>query len=162
MQNVLGGLALGLVLALCGAVLAQGGPVPVVKEKLGSTDLSSTSINSTAHTDWIRVPQHRCVSLEIDYSNSSATAVHMSCETSDSTDTANGSGFDIHKLEDDSTAFRSKSDTHVWRNPVSGDEKWTWTVCNLPHRFINCYFDDGDGAGDASDTVTVKHVRSYP
>lgn len=158
-------LSLGAVLGalfVCSAVLASGPtPVKTYREPLSAVLIDGLAIDSTRYTGWIDVDDDACVSLEIAYTNSAAEAVTVSCETHDSASTANGSGFDLPKMEDSSTA--GTIDVYVpgiWSNAVSGNESWTFTVCRLPHRWINCYF-DGTGA-DPSDVITVRHVRQSP
>lgn len=152
--------ALIVVLALLIPSVASPQSVRMLKEDLSSAVINDLAINAARWTGWISVPYHRSVTLEVNYTWSAASAVTMRCETSDDTDTANDSGFDLHILSDSATAGTSNSNTHTWSNAVTASEKWTWTAANLPHNFINCVF-NGTGA-DGSDKVTVKHKRITP
>lgn len=144
-----------LSLLLCGvAVDARADYVTMKKESLSSARIDDLAISAARWTGWVEVQERRSLVLEIDYTWSAASAVTMRCETSDSAATANDSGFDLHILSDSATAGTSSSVTHTWSNAVSASEKWSWTVSNLPHNYVNCVF-NGTSA-DGSDKVTVK------
>lgn len=148
--------ATGLLLA----TVADAEYISMKKTIAKATSLSATAINSAAYTGWVQVQESRSVVMEVTYTNSAATAVTMTCETSDSASTANGAGFELHELLNSGTAGTSDSYSHTWSNAVAGDESWTWTVANLPHNYINCAF-LGTGA-DGSDVVTVKTKTVSP
>lgn len=143
--------------ALCGTAMAA--PIKMFKESRKATSLSATAINATAYTGWIRTNIFKSIALEINYTYSAATAVTMSCETSDDGSLANGAGFDIHVIESPVGGTMTTRPA-VWSNPVAASEKWTWTIDNLPQDYINCWF-DGTSA-DGSDTVTVVARRITP
>ena len=149
---------LALPLLLCGVTLfagtARADYVSIKKASLSSAVIDDLAINSARWTGWRAVDEDRSIAIEINYTWSAATAVTMRCETTDDASTANDSGFDLHILSDSATAGTSDSVTHTWSNAVSASEKWTWTVSNLPHNYINCVF-NGTSA-DGSDKVTVK------
>jgi hypothetical protein len=139
---------------------AATGPVPITRTALSSAVINGLAINSTRYTDFLPVSDKRSITFEIAYTYSAASAVTMSCETSDTQSTTDGAGFDLHILEDSATSGTSNSLPHVWSNAVAGDESWTWTLTNLPHDYVNCWF-DGTSA-DGSDTVIVKWKAATP
>ncbi len=151
--------ALLAVVAVLGAS-AYAGPLYVLKEAWKASSLSATAIDSTAYTGWMQTEQYRSMALEINFTRSAATNVTMSCETSDDATTTNGAGFDLHILSDTATVGTSESDPHVWRFTTSASAKWTWTVANLPHNYLNCWFDGA--SADGSDKVTVRYRRITP
>ena len=142
---------------VCGLLLASscyGGSYLNIQKETTATRMSAVAINSAAYTGWIPVPERRSVVLEINYTRSSGTAVTMTCQTSDSAATANGSGFDIHIITDGTPVGTSVSTPHTWSYTTSSSKKWTWTITNLPHDYINCALTAT--AGGAGDTVVVK------
>ena len=147
------GLILGAALAVSASARAAT-YVRMEKETLSSARIDDLAISAARWTGWLPVDERRSIVVEVAYTYSSATAVTMRCETSDSASTANDSGFDLHILNDSATAGTSSSVTHTWSNAVAASESWTWTVSNLPHNYINCVF-NGTAAG-AGDKVTVK------
>ncbi len=152
MLKRLQGIIFGVVLVACASAVA--GYVTMQKDTMSSAKIDDLAINSARWTGWIEVQERRSLVVEVSYTYSAASAVTMRCETSDDASTANDSGFDLHILSDSGTAGTSSSVTHTWENSVSASEKWSWTVSNLPHNYVNCVF-NGTGA-DASDKVTVK------
>lgn len=145
---------LGAVLVLAVPAARAQSYINIRKETLSAARINDLAINSARWTGWVSVPERRSIVIEVSYTWSAASAVTMRCETSDDNTTANDSGFDLPILSDSATAGTSDSYAHTWSNPVSASEKWSWTVSNLPHLYVNCVF-NGTGA-DADDKVTVK------
>ena len=126
-----------------------------------TTDISAATCAATRYTGWLQVPTSRSVALQILYNSDGtpgASAVTMTCQTSDDSSVANGAGYDVHILSDSGTVGTSTSTVHTWSNAVSDDENWTWTVANLPENFVNCAF----SCGDVNDLLTVKDKRISP
>ena len=130
------------------------------KQSLQAAVINDLAINASRWTGWILVIDKRSVTLEINYTWSAATAVTMRCETTDDASVANDSGWDLQIIEDSATSGTSNSFIHTWSNAVSASEKWSWSVSNLPHDYLNCKFDGT--AADGSDKVTVKYKGISP
>ncbi|HJW75358.1 MAG TPA: hypothetical protein VJ787_06765 [Thermoleophilia bacterium] len=126
-----------------------------------TTVISALAINTTRWTGWIEVAARRSVAFEINYTYSAATAVTMRCETSETAATANDAGYDLQMLSDSATAGTMNSATLIYSKTVSASGKWTWTVSNLPHSYINCAF-VGTGAPDANDKATIQYKAITP
>lgn len=153
-----------ILLALSAPGVAFAQQVSITKEALAATSVSASSCGgSTNWTGWVLVNKYRSVVWQTLFDGDASpatTAVTMRCETSDSAATSNDSGYDVHILSDSATAGTSDSVTHTWSNAVTADERWTWTVANLPHNYVNCLFTCTSGNSD--DTVTVHNKRITP
>lgn len=135
----------------------------VHKEPLSSAVIDGATMAAARWTGWVEVADDRTIAWEIFFDGDASpatTAVTMRCETSEDGTVANDAGYDVHILEASGTSGTSTSNTHTWSNAVTADEKWTWSVANLPHQYINCVFTGT--SGDANDVLTVKHKRISP
>jgi hypothetical protein len=122
------------------------------------TTLTAADISTAVWSGWLYAPESRSIAFEINFTRAvSATAVTMTCETANATSgamPANGSGYELHIIEDSSTSGTSNSFPHIWTYTTSTSKLWTWTVSNLPHSHLNCAFTATGGA--ATDVVTVR------
>lgn len=149
-----------VLLTVIAAAVAGAQTVKMWKQSLQAAVINDLAINASRWTGWILVIDKRSVTLEINYTWSAATAVTMRCETTDDASVANDSGWDLQIIEDSATSGTSNSFIHTWSNAVSASEKWSWSVSNLPHDYLNCKFDGT--AADGSDKVTVKYKGISP
>lgn len=150
---------------LCLAPLsARAEQVYINKTTLTATSLTAASCaGATNWTGWVPANVYRSIVWEIFFDadgSIATTGVTMRCESSDVNSTTADAGYDIHILSDSSTAGTSTSITHTWNNPVAADEKWSWTVTNLPESYVNCLFTCT--AGDSGDVITVKYKQVTP
>lgn len=158
-------LGVGLAALITAAVFvsaSHAASVQMQKEPLAGV-VAAAACNAASWTGWVDVSMYRSIVWELFFDGDASpatTAITMRCETSDDSSTANDGGYDVHILSDSATAGTSSSVTHTWSNPVSADEKWTWTVSNLPHNYVNCLFTCT--SGDSGDAITVKHKRITP
>lgn len=121
---------------------------------------SATAIDSAVWTGWMPVDSRRSIVLEITYTWNAGTAVTMVCESANPTLPANDAGFEVHQLSDSATVGTSTSVQHTWSNAVGASEKWTWTVSNLPHDYINCAITAT--GGNANDKAAVRYRGVSP
>lgn len=154
-------LALRALLVLAALAPAAAGAVTIeVKKQALITQFTAGAISTIRWTGWIEVSEWPSLAFQIDYTWSAGTAVTMRCETSDDPTIANDAGFDLHLVVESATPGTLDSYGLVLSNPVSAAEKWTWTVSNLPHGYINCGLTAT--GGDGSDVATVKRKRISP
>jgi hypothetical protein len=152
LMRYVAGALFGVVLVVAGVAASE--VITTVRDDnpaYWGTKIDDTAINSAAYTGWIRAANVNAVAFDIDYTNSAGTAVTMTCQTSDVSTTANGSGRDLHVLSISSGTATSTPIT--WSNAVAGNENWTWTVDNVPAPLLNCAFTAT--GGDGNDKVTV-------
>lgn len=142
------------------ASAARADYVSVKKETFAATSVAASTLASTRYTGWLPVQEKRSVVLEIAFTRSAATNVTMTCQSTNDTTTANGSGFDVHILGDSGTVGTSDSTPHTWRYTTSTTKKWSWTVSNLPHNYVNCAF--AGASGGSSDLLTVRYSGVTP
>lgn len=130
---------------LLAAVLALAAPSLSSAARIGSNQVVSydCTVSSVACTslqmdtsktfDAINVEGLDAIAVLLDYTYDSGTYVTMTCAGSD---TSSGRYRDIQVLS--YTGATAASDSHVWSQPVSGDEYWPWIVPVYIHKYMKC------------------------
>ena len=150
---LMGSLVLGQVGSFSdGPISHKDGPAYVSSSGAAFTTLA---INTAKTTDPIKIKGYRWVKFQITYAFGAATAVNMTCQTSE--DGATGWS-DIHVLQYASFPTATSAPA-VWSYPAGAAKSWEWTV---PVRavFLRCTF-VGTGSPTASDTLTVVARAGY-
>ena len=141
---------LALALVASTAVAADG---PTRINLALGTKLSAIALNGAASTRTISLNSlegYTHAAVFIDYTNSAATAVTMTCSARyDSTDSTD---YQLHAC-DGSTTPTLTCGPKVWSNAVSGDEAWVWHVPLLAQNLVCVLAGTSAGAGDL---VTVR------
>ena len=115
---------------------------------VGGTAFTTLALDASKTTDALQVGGWRFVNFNLAHVNSTATAVTMYCEGSDS---GAAPWFRIQGLALSAGTFTSSDVT--WSNAVTGNENWPWRVNTQAYKYVRCVFDSTGGGG--SDTLTA-------
>ena len=139
-----------MALLLAPSLHAKTGSKPVLTFGCTASAVAcnSLALNASKTTDAIDVGGLEWITLTFDYTNDSATAITMTCATSD---TATGTFRTIQALVPSGATLAS--DTLTWSQAVAGDENWSWTVGIYAESYFQCTI--SATAASVDDTITI-------
>lgn len=149
------GIAAAACMALClpGDSKADGPGVSLEYDVLVSGSAFTTqAMDASKTTDGNIVRGLTFVTFHVEHTNDSATDIRMSCESSfDGTSW----GF-VQVLAPVPATGIADSVPFIWKQDVSGDEDWPWTVGILGYVYLRCTFSATGGVSADKLTVTAR------
>lgn len=162
------------VLVLLAALAAP--PLPATNvyatHDLGSAAvISAHAGNSCGYTGWIASDKYRMVALEVSFTDAgtnAATAMTATCQSSSSSATSNGSGYEIDGGTLTCTTgaaaactrtISKETITHALPQTTT-TTRFNMTLTDIPNKYVNCYVCATSGA--AGDSYSVNRIGVSP
>lgn len=135
------------------SVVADGPGVSLEYDVLVSGSAFTTqAMDASKTTDGIIVRGLTFLRFGINHTNDSATDIRMQCQESDD----NTTWRDIQVLAPVPATGIADSVPMIWKQDVSGDENWAWSVAILGYVYMRCTFSATSGVSADKLTVTAR------
>lgn len=119
---------------------------------VGGSAFTTQAMNASKTTDAITVRGLTFMMFHIEHTNDSATDIRMQCQSS-----SDGTSWGyIQVLAPVPATGIADSVPFIWKQDVSGDEDWPWTVPIMGYVYLRCTFSATGGAAADKLTVTAR------